>query len=65
MTLNKKEKNMISQVEDLINIIKEERKRIENLENKVSNLEKIISEMQKKNNFFNGSQILNEEEKNY
>jgi len=68
LKLNKKEKNINLQIEDLINIIKVDRKRIETLENKVAKLEKIISELNKKekeqNNFFNESNILNEEEKN-
>ena len=37
LQLNKKEKNFNSQLEDLINIIKDDRKRIEALENKVEN----------------------------
>ena len=61
LTLNNMEKNMNSKIEDLLNIIKEDRKRIEILENKVSNLEKIILEKEK--NFFHESQILNKEEK--
>ena len=68
LQLNKKEKNFNSQLEDLINIIKDDRKRIETLENKVAKLENIILELNKKekekNSFFNESNILNEEEKN-
>ena len=69
LKLNKKEKNINSQIEDLIKIIKDDRKRIETLENKVAKLENIIFELNKKekeqNNFFTESNILNEEEKNY
>ena len=64
LQLNKKEKNFNSQLEDLINIIKDDRKRIETLENKVAKLENIILELNKKDSFFNESNILNEEEKN-
>ena len=67
LKLNKKEKNINSQIEDLMKIIKDDRKRIEALENKVAKLENIILELNKKekeqNNFFNESNILNEEEK--
>ena len=70
LKLNNKEKNINSQIESLINIIKDDRKRIESLEIKVAKLENIISvlEFNKKekevNNFFNESNILNNEEKN-
>lgn len=61
--LNNKEKNINSKLEDLINIIKDDRKRIEALEDKVLKLEKIISENENKNKFFQESNILNEEDK--
>ena len=64
LEINNKEKNINSKLEDLINIIKDDKKRIEILETKVSKLEKILLENEKmNNNFFQGSNILNEEEK--
>lgn len=71
LKLNSKKKLVNSQIEDLISIINEDRKKIKTLENKVDDLEKIILEFKEKekqkqelNNFFKGSRILNEEEKN-
>ena len=58
LNLNKKEKKVNSQIDELINIVNEDRKRIQTLENKVNDLEKIIL-----NSFFKESNILNEEEK--
>ena len=72
LNLNKKEKKVNSQIDELINIVNEDRKRIQTLENKVNDLEKIILEFKEKekvkekkklNNFFKESNILNEEEK--
>jgi len=70
LNLIKKEKKVNSQIDELINIVNEDRKRIQTLENKVNDLEKIIKEFKEKekekqeqNNFFEESHILNEEEK--
>ena len=68
LKLNSKKKLVNSQIEELISIVNEDRKRIKTLENKVDDLEKIIlefkeKEKEKQNNFFKESNILNEEEK--
>ena len=64
LEIQNKEKNISSKIGELINIIKDDRKRIEALENKVAKLEKIISENNnKENKLFEESNILNDEEK--
>lgn len=70
LKLNSKEKLVNSKLDELINIVNEDRKRIQTLEDKVKDLENIILKFKEKekvkkepNDFFKESSILNEEEK--